>query len=149
VAIHVADPAEAAAMRGNKRRAKTDRLDARRLREMMEHQQVPESWILPAFVLEVRTKARLYKDLLDEKAAWQRRIHATMFHQGVPKATGGLLRKGGRAQAGRDDAALSANWHCLQAPCRSASIERAVRPTPRDAPIVPLVTGPHQARAPR
>lgn len=106
VAIHVADPAEAAARRGNKRRAKTDRLDARRLREMLEHGQIPESWIPPTFVLEVRTKARLYKDLLDEKAAWQHRIHATMFHQGVPKATGGLLRKG-RAQAGRDDAALS------------------------------------------
>jgi transposase len=106
VAIHVADPAEAAALRGNKRRAKTDRLDARRLREILENGQIPESWIPPAFVLEVRTKARLYKDLLDLKAAWQHRIHATMFHQGVPKATGGLLRKG-RAQAGRDDTALS------------------------------------------
>jgi transposase len=106
VAIHVADPAEAAALRGNKRRAKTDRLDARRLRELLENRQIPESWIPPTFVLEVHTKARLYKDLLDKKAACQHRMHATMFHQGVPKADGDLLRKG-RAQAGRDDVGRS------------------------------------------
>ena len=104
--VHLADPAEAAQSRGRKRRAKTDRLDAKRLRQLLEKGEIPESWIPPTFVLEIRTKARLYKDLLDEKSAWQHRIHATMFHQGVPKADGGLLRKG-RAQRGRDDAGLS------------------------------------------
>jgi hypothetical protein len=45
---------------------------------------VPESWIAPAHVLEARAIIRLYKDLLDERTAWLQRVHATLFHQGVP-----------------------------------------------------------------
>ena len=33
--VHLAEPAETAAMRGNKRRAKTDRADARHIRELL------------------------------------------------------------------------------------------------------------------
>lgn len=106
VKVHVADPAEASLARGPKNRAKTDRLDARRLRELLERGDVPDSWIPPTFVLEVRTKVRLYKDLVDEKCAWQERIHATVFHQGLPKLEGDPLRKN-RAGQLRDDAALS------------------------------------------
>jgi hypothetical protein len=35
-------------------------------------------------VLEARATIRLYKDLLDERTAWLQRVHATLFHQGVP-----------------------------------------------------------------
>ncbi len=107
VTVYLAEPADAAnAMRGRKQRAKTDRLDARRLRELLEKGEVPQAWIPPTFLLEIRAKVRLYKDLLDEKAGWQQRIHATFFHQGVPKSDGKLLRRG-RARAGRDDLGLS------------------------------------------
>jgi transposase len=65
-------------------RAKTDRADARHLRELLLGGRVPESWIAPTHVLEARATIRLYKDLLDERTAWLQRVHATLFHQGVP-----------------------------------------------------------------
>ena len=106
VKVHVADPAEVAARRSSKRRAKTDRIDAHQLRQLLEKGEVPESWIPPRVVLEVRERVRLYLDLLEDKQAWQHRIHATLFQHGVPKVEGKLLT-GGRAERGRDDPDLS------------------------------------------
>jgi transposase len=86
--IHVADPAEAATLgRGKKRRAKTDKVDARALRELLEQGRVPDSWIPPAQVLEVRALVRLYDDLIRDRIAWQQRIHATLFHLGATHQT--------------------------------------------------------------
>ena len=84
IAAHLAEPADTAALRGPKRRAKTDRADARHLRELLLAGRLPESWIPPAHVLEARATIRLYKDLLDERTAWYQRVHATLFHHGVP-----------------------------------------------------------------
>jgi hypothetical protein len=84
IAAHLAEPAETAGLRGPKRRAKTDRADARHLRELLLGGRVPESWIAPTQVLEARATIRLDKDLLDERIAWLQRVHATLFHQGVP-----------------------------------------------------------------
>lgn len=81
---HLAEPADTSAARGPKRRAKTDQLDARHLRELLEAGRLPESWIPPTHVLEVRTQVRCYKALLDEHTAWLQRVHATLFHHGVP-----------------------------------------------------------------
>lgn len=47
-------------------------------------------------MLEVRTLVRLYVALMDERRSWQQRIHAQLFHQGVP-ALAGLLTEAGRA----------------------------------------------------
>jgi transposase len=106
VTVHVADPAEAAGARSRKMRAKTDKIDARKLREQLEKGEIHDSWIPPRHVLEVREKVRLYADLLEAREAWQKRIHATFFHQGVPKPDGKLLR-GDRVQLGLDDPDLS------------------------------------------
>src|ERR671926_316922 len=46
--VHLAEPAETAARRGNKKRAKSDRADARHLRELLMVDRLPESWIPPA-----------------------------------------------------------------------------------------------------
>jgi transposase len=88
--VHVADPAEAAAARGKKRRAKTDKVDAKALRVLAEQHRVPDSWIPPRQVLEVRALVRLYQDLMGQRIGWQQRIHATLFHLGAP-AQHGLL----------------------------------------------------------
>jgi transposase len=96
VEAHLAEPADTATLRGRKQRAKTDRADARLLRELLAQARLPESWIPPALVLEVRTLGRTYVDLMDERRAWQQRIHAQLFHQGVPPA-GSLLTAEGRA----------------------------------------------------
>jgi transposase len=44
---HLAEPAETAARRGNKKRAKNDRVDARHLRALLMICRLPESWIPP------------------------------------------------------------------------------------------------------
>jgi transposase len=84
ITAHLAEPAETANRRGSKRRAKTDWADARHLRQLLAEGRIPESWIPPAHVLETRALVRLYKDLLEERTSWQQRVHATLFHQGIP-----------------------------------------------------------------
>ena len=46
--VHLAEPAETAARRGTKKRAKNDRADARHLRELLMVGRLPESWIPPS-----------------------------------------------------------------------------------------------------
>lgn len=81
---HLADPAETAAKRGRKRRAKTDRADCDLLLRLLLAAELPESWIPPAQILELRTRVRLRKALVDERTAWQQRLQAQLFHQGAP-----------------------------------------------------------------
>ena len=47
IAAHLAEPADTRALRGPKRRAKTDRTDARHLRELLRAGTLPESWMPP------------------------------------------------------------------------------------------------------
>lgn len=96
IEAHLAEPADTAALRGRRRRAKTDRADSRHLRVHLAAGDLPESWIPPAHVLEARTRVRLYKALVDERTAWQQRMHAVLFHQGCP-APRDLLTGEGRA----------------------------------------------------
>ena len=98
VTAHVAEPAETAALRGKKSRAKTDRADARHLRQLLVDGRVPESWIPPADVLDARVLVRLYKDLVDERTGWLQRVHATLFHHGVPAVGTSLVTATGRDQ---------------------------------------------------
>jgi len=99
VVAHLGDPAETAALRGRKKRAKTDRADARLLRTLLLEGRFPESWIPPAHVVEIRTLGRLYCTLMDERRAWQQRIHAQLFHQGCPPITALLSQAGRQALA--------------------------------------------------
>src|SRR5215207_122976 len=62
--VHLAEPAETSARRGPKKRAKNDRQDARHLRELLQAGRVPESWIPPAHILELRSKVRLRHTLI-------------------------------------------------------------------------------------
>ena len=99
VEAHLAEPADTAAQRGRKKRAKTDRTDARHLRELLSIGRLPESWVPPSHVLEVRTLGRLYVELMDERRGWQQRLHAQLFHQGVPPIRGLLTGEGRKALA--------------------------------------------------
>lgn len=94
--VHRAEPADTANARGRKKRAKTDRTDAWHLRELLVTDALPESWVPPTHVLEVRTLERLYCALMDERRGWQQRIHAQLFHQGCPPVRA-LLSEAGRA----------------------------------------------------
>ncbi|WP_026163813.1 IS110 family transposase [Kribbella catacumbae] len=90
VVAHVAEPADTAALRGRKRHAKTDRADARHLRQVLADGRLPQCWVPPGHVLECRALLELYCDLRVEHTAWVQRIHAVLFHQGAPG--GGDLR---------------------------------------------------------
>ncbi len=92
---------DAAALRGKKRRAKTDRSDAAHLRDLLVSGRLPESWIPPACVLEARAKVRLYRDLAEERTRWTQRVHASLFHLGVPAIAGGLTTGAGREALAR------------------------------------------------
>ena len=83
--VHLAEPAETAARRGNKKRAKNDRADARHLRELLMVDRLPESWIPPEHILDLRARVRLRHTLADQRGEWQQRIQAVLFHHGCPQ----------------------------------------------------------------
>jgi transposase len=82
--VHLAEPAETAARRGTKKRAKSDRADARHLRELLMVGRLPESWIPPEHLLDLRAQVRLRHTLVDQRREWQQRIHAVLYHHGIP-----------------------------------------------------------------
>src|SRR5829696_468344 len=65
--VHLAEPAETAARRGTKKRAKSDRADARHLRELLMAGRLPESWIPPEHLLDLRARVRLRHTLVDQR----------------------------------------------------------------------------------
>ena len=83
--VHLAEPAETAARRGNKKRAKNDRADARHLRELLMVKRLPESWIPPDHILDLRAQVRLRHTLGEQRAEWQQRIQAVLYHHGCPQ----------------------------------------------------------------
>src|SRR5437773_240313 len=112
---HLADPAETATKRGRKRRAKTDRADCDLLLRLLSARKLPESWIPPAPILELRTRVRLRKTLVDERTAWQQRLQAQLFHQGVPAGvrprTALAVRRSRRSSCPRPDGSWW-RWRC-------------------------------------
>jgi transposase len=93
---HLAEPAETAARRGPKKRATSDRADARHLRELLMLSRLPESWIPPDHLLDLRARVRLRHTLCDQRGEWQQRIQAVLYHHGLP-ARRDLLTRENRA----------------------------------------------------
>ena len=83
--VHLAEPAETAALRGNKKRAKSDRADARHLRELLQAGRLPESWIPPDHILDLRARVRLRHTLIKAHSEFQQRIQAVLYHHGCPR----------------------------------------------------------------
>src|SRR5213080_1817961 len=99
---HLADPAETAGKRGRKRRAKTDNADCDLQLKLLLAGELPESWIPPAHILELRTRVRMRKVLIDQRTAWQQRLQAQLFHQGVAPGLKPRTRAGRAALAEAD-----------------------------------------------
>jgi len=83
--VHLAEPAEAAALKGKKKRANTDWADARHLRELLLIGRIPESWIPPTHILDLRARVRTRHLLSHQRTEWQQRIHSVLYHHGVPR----------------------------------------------------------------
>ena len=95
---HLAETVETRALRGRKRRAKTDRQDARWLRELLAEGRLPESWIAPEHVRQWRSRLHLRKALIDERTQWLLRIRSVLYHHGLSAgAPGEISSPTGRA----------------------------------------------------
>src|SRR5207245_6041143 len=88
IEAHLAEPADTAAARGRKRRAKTDRADARLQRDLLTQGRLPECWIPPEHVLEYRAALELYHDLRAEHTPSLQRAHAVPVPPGAPALPG-------------------------------------------------------------
>ena len=95
-AVHLAEPAQTSDLRGKKKRAKSDRADARHLRELLMLARLPESWIPPDHLLDLRARVRLRHTLSHQRGEWQQRIQAVLYHHGCPQRRE-LMTRDGRA----------------------------------------------------
>jgi transposase len=94
--VRLVDPAQAKALRGRTRRAKTDRLEARWLCLLLAKSMLPESWLPPAEIQELRDQTRLRKALAEDRTRWAQRLHALLTHEGWPCQRARLLTVEGR-----------------------------------------------------
>jgi hypothetical protein len=92
--VHLAEPAETAGLKGPKKGAKNDRADARHLRELLMVGRLPESWIPPGHVLDLRARVRLSHELGEQRSEWQQRIQAVLYHHGCPQRRGLMVGDG-------------------------------------------------------
>jgi transposase len=95
---HLAEPADTSVLRGPKRRAKTDKADAKLLRELLAAGRLPECYIPAPQVLEWRALLELYQDLRVQHTAWVQRIQAVCFHQGATAPGQAGIVRGDRAR---------------------------------------------------
>jgi transposase len=94
--VRLADPGQAKALRGGRRRAKTDRLDARWLCHLLAKEMLPEAWLPPAEIQELRDRTRLRKALVDDRTRWAQRLHALLTQEGWSCRRERLLTAEGR-----------------------------------------------------
>jgi transposase len=93
--VRLAEPVQTRALLGRRRSAKTDRLDARWLARLLAKEMLPQSWIPPAQIQELRDRTRLRKALAEDRRRWGQRLHAYLLHEGWPCSRSNLLRPPG------------------------------------------------------
>ena len=96
IEVRLTDPGQASTLQGNRKRAKTDRLDARWLVLLLARELLPDAWLPPEDIQRLRDQTRLRKALTDDHTRWAQRLHALLVHEGWPCARGSLLTGKGR-----------------------------------------------------
>ncbi len=81
--MHLTEAIETSALRGRKKRPKTDRADARHLRELLLMGKLPECWIAPDHLLDLRARVKVAPHTVDDRGEWQQRIRASLYHYGI------------------------------------------------------------------
>jgi transposase len=121
----LAETVETRALRGRERRAKTDRQDARWLRELLAEGRLPEAWIAPEHVRQWRSRLHLRKALLDERTQWLLRIRSVLYHHGVSAgAPAEISTAAGREFLDRADLPGDARERVTVALCMVDTLER-------------------------
>jgi transposase len=96
IAVQLTDAGQASALRGQRKQAKTDRLDARWLVMLLAREMLPAAWLAPEEIQRLRDKTRLRKALADDHTRWAQRLHAILVHEGWACSRGSLLTASGR-----------------------------------------------------
>jgi transposase len=96
IVVRLCDPGQASALQGNRKRPKTDRLDARWLVLLLARELLPHAWMTPADIQRLRDQTRLRKALTDDHTRWAQRLHSLLVHEGWPCSRGSLLTDSGR-----------------------------------------------------
>jgi hypothetical protein len=136
--VRLVDSAQAKALRGRTRRAKTDRLDARWLCLLLAKAMLPESWLPPAEIQELRDQTRLRKALAEDRTRWAQRLHALLTHEGWSCQRARLLTVEGRRwvnalslSPASSPAGSSAERRCQAGSGRQPPSSRGRPPAPR------------------
>jgi hypothetical protein len=173
--VRLVDPGELRARRGKKRPAKTDRLDARFGALLLAKEMLPESWLPPAGIQELRDRTRLRKALAQDRTRWAQRLHALLTQEGWPCQRARLLTGQGRARSSASSlaspAAIGAAWRCRRslasgrsspatcsprsathgasaAPARSFASQVSTRASPTPPTAAPAAGWPRRAHRP-
>jgi transposase len=130
---HLAETVETRALRGRKRRAKTDRQDARWLRELLAEGRLPEAWIAPEHIRQWRSRLHLRKALIDERTQWLLRIRSVLYHHGITGASPARIARGdGRRFLDRLDLPADARERVTVALFLISTLERQIHQLERD-----------------
>jgi transposase len=129
--VHLAEPTETAARKGKKKRAKTDRADARHLRELLMAGRLPECWIPPDHILDLRARVRLRHTLSEQRSEWQQRIQAVLYHHGCPQRRS-LMTAEGRAWLESQPLPAAAREQVTVALALIDALERQIAPLDRE-----------------
>jgi transposase len=78
IEVRLCDPGQASALQGNRKRPKTDRLDARWLVLLLARELLPHAWMAPADIQRLRDQTRLRKALTDDHTRWAQRLHSSI-----------------------------------------------------------------------
>ena len=89
--VRLAEPVQTRGLLGRRRSAKTDRLDAGWLARLLAKEMLPESWIPPEQIQQLRDRTRLRKTLAEDRRRWGQRLHAFLLHEGWPCSRARLL----------------------------------------------------------
>jgi len=98
--VRLAEPVQTRGLLGRRRSAKTDRLDAGWLARLLAKEMLPESWIPPEQIQQLRDRTRLRKTLAEDRRRWGQRLHAFLLHEGWPCSRARLLTPEGLRWAG-------------------------------------------------
>jgi transposase len=96
IEVRLAEPVQARALRGRRRKAKNDRLDARWLALLLAREMLPEAWIPPLDIQRLRDLTRLRQAIAEDRTRWAQRLHAFLVHEGWPCSRSRLLTATGR-----------------------------------------------------
>jgi len=93
--VHLANPK---ALNWGDRRVKNDVVDATDLADMLRLGRLPEAWIAPPAVRELRELVRYRAKLVQLRTGLKAQVHAVMAKEGVLPAVGDMFGRAGTAQ---------------------------------------------------